>query len=91
MAREVHLREQRLKQQLRQMHFDVEEMRKALVEPLHVYLPMDRRQALMRGESLPHRTAGAALSADISGFTQLTAALAQELGLQRGPKSSRTC
>ena len=84
MAGEVHLREQRLKQQLQQMHQDVEEMRKALVEPLYVYLPMDRRQALMRGESLPDRTSGAALFADISGFTPLTAALAQELGLQRG-------
>jgi CheY-like chemotaxis protein/class 3 adenylate cyclase/predicted metal-dependent HD superfamily phosphohydrolase len=84
MAREVHLREQRLKQQLEQMHQDVEEMRRAQVEPLHVYLPMDRRHALLRGESLPDRTNGAALFADISGFTPLTAALAQELGLQRG-------
>lgn len=84
MAREVHLREQRLKQQLERMHQDVEEMRKAVVEPLCVYLPMDRRQALLRGESLPDRTVGAALFADISGFTPLTAALAQELGLQRG-------
>ncbi len=84
MAREVHLREQRLRQQLRQLHLDVEEMRKAFVEPLCVYLPMDRRQALVRGESLPERTVGAALFADISGFTPLTAALARELGLKRG-------
>jgi CheY-like chemotaxis protein/class 3 adenylate cyclase/predicted metal-dependent HD superfamily phosphohydrolase len=84
MAREVHLREQRLKQQLQQMHQDVEDMRKALVEPLSVYLPMDRRHALLRGESLPDRAVGAALFADISGFTPLTAALAEELGLQRG-------
>ena len=84
MAREVHLREQRLKQQLQQLHADVEEMRKALTEPLSVYLPMDRRQALVRGETLPDRTTGTALSADISGFTPLTAALAQEMGRQRG-------
>ncbi len=84
MAREVHLREQRLKQQLEQMHQDVEEMRRAQAEPLYVYLPMDRRQALLRGESLPDRTTGTALFADISGFTPLTAALAEELGLQRG-------
>jgi CheY-like chemotaxis protein/class 3 adenylate cyclase/predicted metal-dependent HD superfamily phosphohydrolase len=84
MAREVHLREQRLKQQIQQMHLDVEEMRKALVEPLSVYLPMDRRQALVRGELLADRATGSALFADISGFTPLTAALAQELGLQRG-------
>jgi DNA-binding response OmpR family regulator/predicted metal-dependent HD superfamily phosphohydrolase len=84
MAREVHLREQRLKQQLQQLHADIEEMRKASVEPLYVYMPMDRRQALLRGEHLPDRATGAALFADISGFTPLTAALAQELGLQRG-------
>ena len=84
MAREVHLREQRLKQQLQQMRLDVEEMRRALVEPLCVYLPMDRRQALMRGEPLPERMDGAALCADISGFTPLAAALTRELGLQRG-------
>jgi class 3 adenylate cyclase/tetratricopeptide (TPR) repeat protein len=47
-------------------------------------MPMDRRQALVRGETLPDRASGAALFADISGFTPLTAALAQELGPQRG-------
>jgi len=84
MAREVHLREQRLKQRLQQLHLDVEEMKRAVAEPLHVYMPMDRRQALVRGETLPDRTSGAALFADISGFTPLTAALARELGPQRG-------
>jgi class 3 adenylate cyclase/predicted metal-dependent HD superfamily phosphohydrolase len=59
-------------------------MRKAQTEPLSAYLPMDRRQALIRGEPLPERTSGAALFADISGFTPLAAALAQELGLLRG-------
>ncbi len=39
---------------------------------------------MARGESLPDRTQGAALFADISGFTPLTAALAAELGRQRG-------
>jgi len=84
MAREVHLREQRLRQHLQQLHLDVEEMKRAIAEPLYVYMPMDRRQALVRGETLPDRTSGAALFADISGFTPLTAALAQELGPQRG-------
>ena len=84
MAREVHLREQRLKQHLQQLHLDVEEMKRAITEPLYVYMPMDRRQTLVRGETLPDRTSGAALFADISGFTPLTAALAQELGPQRG-------
>lgn len=42
------------------------------------YIPMDRRQAMARGESLPDRTYGAALFADISGFTLLTEALMEE-------------
>ncbi|MCP4540454.1 MAG: tetratricopeptide repeat protein [Chloroflexi bacterium] len=49
-----------------------------------VYIPMDRRQALARGESLPDRTSGAALFADISGFTPLTEALARTLGPRLG-------
>jgi class 3 adenylate cyclase/tetratricopeptide (TPR) repeat protein len=49
-----------------------------------VYIPMDRRQALARGESLPDRVQGAALFADISGSTPLTELLARELGPQRG-------
>ncbi len=48
------------------------------------YIPMDRRQALAQGVELPERTQGAALFADISGFTPLTEALAQELGARRG-------
>ena len=48
------------------------------------YIPMDRRHALARGTTLPDRTQGAALFADISGFTQLTEALVRELGPQRG-------
>lgn len=48
------------------------------------YIPMDRRQALARGETLPDRTRGSALYADISGFTPLTEALVRSLGPQRG-------
>ncbi len=48
------------------------------------YLPMDRRHALVQGQTLPDRAQGAALFADISGFTQLTEALVRELGAQRG-------
>jgi adenylate cyclase len=48
------------------------------------YIPMDRRQAMVRGQDLPNRTSGAALFADISGFTPLTEALVQELGPKRG-------
>ncbi len=54
------------------------------MELLSAYIPMDRRQALARGESLPDRTSGAALFADISGFTPLTEALLKELGPRRG-------
>lgn len=54
------------------------------MEKILAYIPMDRRQAMQRGQQLPERVAGAALFADISGFTQLTEALAQELGRQRG-------
>ena len=49
-----------------------------------VYIPMDRRHALAHGVTLPDRTQGAGLFADISGFTQLTEALVRELGPQRG-------
>ncbi len=55
-----------------------------VMDSLHAFIPMDRRLAMARGESLPDRTQGAVLFADISGFTPLTAALAQELGVQRG-------
>lgn len=48
------------------------------------YLPQDRLRALERGESLPDRTRGAALFADISGFTPLTEALTRTLGPRRG-------
>lgn len=84
MAEEVHLREQRLRQQLRQMQMDVDEMKKALSEPASIYLPMDRIHALVSGLTLPERSWGTVLSADISGFTPLTAALTRQLGRQRG-------
>jgi class 3 adenylate cyclase/tetratricopeptide (TPR) repeat protein len=48
------------------------------------YMPRDRRRALAEGRELPDRVQGAALFADISGFTPLTEALAEELGSQRG-------
>ena len=51
---------------------------------LHIYLAQDRLRALARGESLPDRTNGAALFADISGFTALTEALRNTLGPRRG-------
>ena len=50
----------------------------------NAFLPIDRRAALAGGFDLPDRTDGAALFADISGFTPLTAALTTELGARRG-------
>lgn len=51
---------------------------------LDSFLPQDRRAALARGEGLPERAVGAALFADIAGFTPLAEALARELGPRRG-------
>ncbi|MBI5651241.1 MAG: AAA family ATPase [Chloroflexi bacterium] len=54
------------------------------MNPLAFYIPMDRRRALAHGETLPDHTFGAALFADIAGFTPLAETLAQSLGAQRG-------
>jgi predicted ATPase/class 3 adenylate cyclase len=54
------------------------------METLSAYIPNDRRHALAHGVDLPERTLGAALFADISGFTPLTEALVRALGPQRG-------
>lgn len=48
------------------------------------YIPRDRRRALAHALEMPDRVFGSALFADISGFTPLTEALANELGPQRG-------
>ncbi|MEK7784998.1 MAG: adenylate/guanylate cyclase domain-containing protein, partial [Chloroflexota bacterium] len=55
-----------------------------MIETPSVYIPMDRRQALAQGAPLPDRAQGAALFADVSGFTALTEALVNDLGPQRG-------
>jgi class 3 adenylate cyclase/tetratricopeptide (TPR) repeat protein len=54
------------------------------MESLYAYIPTDRRYALAQNSDLPDRTTGAALFADVSGFTALTEALVQALGPQRG-------
>jgi adenylate cyclase len=54
------------------------------MDPFLAFLPIDRRQALARDEVLPDRSYGAALFADIKGFTLLTESLAHELGPQQG-------
>ena len=84
MADEVRLREQRLKRQLAQLQLDIEEKELAKNETVALYLPMDRRQALATGKTLPAYVHGTALFADVSGFTALTDSLINELGLQRG-------
>jgi CheY-like chemotaxis protein len=84
MAQEVVAREQRLRQQLRQLQLDIEERHASAGDTAASYVPIDRRKALARGEELPQAVRGAALFADISGFTPLTESFARELGLQRG-------
>ena len=51
------------------------------------YLPRDRRAAILHNRDLPDRVLGAALLADLSGFTRLTTALADELGPRRGAEA----
>ncbi len=52
-------------------------------ESLASYLPADRLRALAAGATLPDKTQGAALFADVSGFTSLTTALTSEMGPRR--------
>lgn len=84
MEEEVRAREQRLKRQLQELQLDIEEKQMAKAETVAIYIPMDRRQAMAQGKSLPEYAQGATLFADVSGFTILTESLANELGLQRG-------
>lgn len=65
-------------------HKTMDEFASHIITACSIYLPADRRMALARGVQLPERTHGAALFADISGFTPLTEALTQTLGLRRG-------
>jgi hypothetical protein len=57
------------------------------METLAAYIPMDRRQALARSQDFPDRTTGAALFADISGFTPLAETLAT---LPRPPRPAQS-
>jgi len=51
------------------------------------YIPADRLRALTIGTSLPTTAYGAALFADISGFTPITERLRQALGARRGAET----
>ena len=48
------------------------------------HLPQDRRRVLVTGGALPERVSGAALLADLVGFTALGQRLTGELGVRRG-------
>ena len=54
------------------------------MEALYEYIPEDRRQALALGKRIADRSSGAALFADISGFTPLAETLVSEFGHRRG-------
>ena len=54
------------------------------MNPIDIFLPIDRRLALLSQETLPEWASGTMLFADISGFTALTENMARELGPQRG-------
>ncbi|MBA3530739.1 MAG: tetratricopeptide repeat protein [Ardenticatenales bacterium] len=56
------------------------------MDDISVYLPMDRRQALVRNETLAQQTTGTVLFAAISNLTPLTNALMEEYGEKRGPE-----
>lgn len=51
------------------------------------YIPMDRRQAMANGYSLPEFSTGSVMFADISGFTALTVKLTQALGQKFGAET----
>ncbi len=54
------------------------------LKTLLAYIPPDRRDAIATGSELPSQIRGAALWADLSGFTHLTETLARNLGARRG-------
>jgi adenylate cyclase len=51
---------------------------------IRTYIPQDRLRAIAMGVSLPDRTTGSALFADISAFTAFTEGLRNTLGPRRG-------
>ena len=57
------------------------------MDSMLAYIPEDRRHALAHGGQLPAYTVGAALFADISGFTPLTEALRLALGPRQGSEA----
>ncbi len=66
------------------IHVDARTEEKEVAVSLQTYIPQDRLRALASGHALPDRTSGAALFADISGFTALTEGLRDALGSRQG-------
>ncbi len=62
-----------------------------LLDALAAFIPIDRRHALANGRDLPATGSGAALFADVSGFTALTESLVRTLGAQRGAEELTRC
>src|SRR3954451_5325860 len=60
------------------------------VDDFMAYLPTDRRAALAYGATLPERAHGAVMFADVTGFTPLAEALAQNLGSRQGAEELTT-
>jgi adenylate cyclase len=58
--------------------------------PHLAFIPVDRCLALAGAHDLPERTEGAALFADVSGFTALTQTLVAELGPKQGAEAVLT-
>lgn len=54
---------------------------------IRAHVPIDRRHALAEERELPSRCVGAALFADVSGFSALASKLADELGPRRAPEA----
>jgi adenylate cyclase len=57
------------------------------MDELTAYLPRDRARALAFGVSLPTEAKGAALFADLSGFTPITEAFDRALGARHGAEA----
>lgn len=55
-----------------------------MLDLAQLFIPLDRRRALAQDLPLADRVQGAALFADVSGFTPLTEKLTREFGPQRG-------
>jgi len=51
---------------------------------LHTYIPQDRLRAIANDVSMPDRSSGSVMFADISGFTALTESLRKSLGARQG-------